>query len=89
MSVEEEMVRNLKELGDFLEREIANTPDIVPVMERDNHKPTICALLRTIYVKGDDEIKELAIEATVLAKKMTKRLVEYHNERRDDSKKVQ
>jgi len=83
-----EMERNLKEIGDFLERELK---DIKGVVETDlrsdmkqHTKETICNKLREIYMLSNDmKIKELAVESTIMAKKMMKRIVEYYRKEND------
>jgi hypothetical protein len=78
-----EMERNIKEIGDFIEAEISDieyNPEILD-MERTAKKRSICEVLRTIYKTTDNqEIKELTIEGTLMAKKMSKKLVKYRKE---------
>lgn len=48
----------------------------------NSKKTTVCSKLREIYVATNDEkIKKLTVEATLLAKKLVKRLIEYRKEK--------
>ena len=79
-----EMEKSLKELGDFLEDELKGIYSYLPIrgMEFQGKKNTVCDKLRQIYVITDDpKIKELVVEATVMAKKMTKKLLAYRKEK--------
>jgi len=75
-----EMERSLKEIGDLLEEELKGVTSYIPKrgMEFKSKKETICNKLREIYsLTEDKQIKELTVEATLMAKKMTKKLLEY------------
>jgi len=49
------------------------------IMKKTNRPGTICGVLREIWQKSDNpEVKELARLATAMAKRMGKKLNEYH-----------
>jgi len=62
----------------LLEEDLKNLPDKHVNMNAGASRRTICSVLRDIYHKTEDEeIKKWCVEATVKAKKMTRKLVEY------------
>lgn len=77
-----EMMRNIKEIGDFIDSEISDIDyHSTSNMERNAKKRSVCEVLRRIYqITDSQEIKNLTIEGTLMAKKMTKKLVEYRKE---------
>lgn len=80
---EKEMIRDLKELGDLLEEELKDIKSYLPTrgLNYRSNKRTVCDVFREIYLTtNDNELKQLAIEGTLMAKKMSKRLVQYVKE---------
>ena len=68
----------------FLVEYLKDSPGYLPDngMGYISNKKTLCNKIREIYIAtDDDEIKKLCEEATVMAKKMSKRLQEYYNSR--------
>ena len=68
--------KDLEEVSKLLEEEIKEFNEIGFNMKGKSDYRTICSVLRDIYNYTDDEIiKNWSIEATIIAKKMTKALV--------------
>ena len=62
----------------LLEKELKNLKAKHIDMNASADHRTICSVLRDIYHKSEDqEIKEWCLEATIKAKKMVRKLVEY------------
>lgn len=62
----------------LLEEDLAKLPAKQINMNAGASRRTICSILRDIYHKSEDEeIKQWCIDATVKAKKMTRKLVDY------------
>jgi len=68
----------------FLVEYLKDAPGWLPDkgMSYISSKKTLCNKIREIYIAtDDDEIRKKCEEATVMAKKMAKRLQEYYNNR--------
>ena len=82
VNVLRELERELKEVSDILAEELEGieVPQTEENLKMDYRKKiTICDKLREIYMAAEDneEIKMYTIQATIMAKKMVKRLIEY------------
>jgi hypothetical protein len=79
MTDEIELDPRVEEQAILLEEELKNLPDKKNInMNASSSHRSICSILRDIYHKSEDEeIKNLCIEATIKAKKMTRKLVDY------------
>ena len=78
-----DLEKELEEISVLLESELKNSPTIKPNMNGKASWRTICSVLREIYHNTEDEkVKTLCIEATIQAKKMSRKLLEYRNERK-------
>jgi hypothetical protein len=84
-NIEEELkqkVRSeeLKQLGEILDEELKDIVAGLSIrgMNWRSTKETVCDKLRQIYQLTDNkEIKELCVDATIMSKKMTKKLIYY------------
>lgn len=78
VNIPREIDKNLIEINALLEEELKDIEHKAVVMERHGVKKTLCSTIRNIYEKVEDvEVRDWCIEATVQAKKMAARLVEY------------
>ena len=75
--------KELEEVSYLLEKELKDSPTINPNINGKASWRTICTVLREIYHKTEnEEIKNLSIEATIQAKKMSRKLLENRNLRK-------
>jgi len=81
----DDLLKMLDNISEFLDNEIKGVNASLPQrgMDTMSGKRSLCNVLIEIYSSTEDQnIKDLATEATMMAKKMTKKLVEYYKKER-------